>query len=88
MEKLIANSTSLYNEKHLEKWHWLDYKCQNELAQHLFTKMSIDYKVIDRYDINTLHLDEHRGGKTNSDCLHGCFPGKVDTYSALLLNLS
>jgi hypothetical protein len=86
MEKLIAN-TSLYNEKQLEKWHWPDFKRQNELAQRLFTEASIDYKVIDGYDINILRPDEHRGGKTNSDCLHGCFPGKVDTYSALLLHL-
>jgi hypothetical protein len=86
MEERIANA-SLYDEGLLEKWHWPDYKRQNELAQRLFTEASIDYKIIDGYDINILRPDEHRGGKTNSDCLHSCFPGKVDTYSALLLHL-
>eukprot|EP00544_Gedaniella_sp_CCMP2646_P000414 CAMPEP_0202510266 /NCGR_PEP_ID=MMETSP1361-20130828/53204_1 /ASSEMBLY_ACC=CAM_ASM_000849 /TAXON_ID=210615 /ORGANISM="Staurosira complex sp., Strain CCMP2646" /LENGTH=647 /DNA_ID=CAMNT_0049144525 /DNA_START=92 /DNA_END=2034 /DNA_ORIENTATION=+ len=86
MEERIANA-SLYDEGLLEKWHWPDYKRQNELAQRLFTEASIDYKIIDGYDINILRPDEHRGGKTNSDCLHGCFPGKVDTYSALLLHI-
>ena len=86
MEDRIANK-SMYDAIELEKWHWWDYKRQNELVQDLLTQNSIDYRVIDGYDLNILRPDEHRGGKPNRDCLHGCYPGKVDTYSDILLHI-
>jgi len=40
------------------------------------------YQVLDAYDINLLRPDMHRP----PDCLHSCYPGKMDVYNQLLLH--
>jgi hypothetical protein len=42
------------------------------------------FDIIDAYDINVLRPDEHRAHQ--GDCLHNCYPGKMDVYSQLLLH--
>ena len=45
---------------------------------------SLTYRVIDTYHLNMLRPDEHRA-HTN-DCLHNCYPGKMDVQNQLLLH--
>jgi hypothetical protein len=40
--------------------------------------------IIDAYELNMLRPDEHRAHQT--DCLHNCYPGKMDVYNQLLLH--
>ena len=55
-------------------------KHQNQLMLDAFSKSGLTYQVIDAYDINILRPDQH------TDCLHSCYPGKMDVYSQLLLH--
>jgi hypothetical protein len=40
--------------------------------------------IIDAYELNMLRPDEHRAHQ--ADCLHNCYPGKMDVYNQLLLH--
>ena len=42
------------------------------------------FDIIDAYDLNVLRPDEHRAHQ--GDCLHNCYPGKMDVYNQLLLH--
>lgn len=42
------------------------------------------FDIIDAYYLNVLRPDEHRAHQ--GDCLHNCYPGKMDLYSQLLLH--
>ncbi len=84
MEALIGNLSN-YDERTLQ-YHWYDYQHQNELvisrlAENLATS---DFEIIDGYYLNILRPDEHRAHQ--GDCLHSCYPGKMDVYSQLLLH--
>ena len=39
---------------------------------------------MDAYYLNVLRPDEHRAHQ--KDCLHNCYPGKMDVYNRLLLH--
>ena len=52
---------------------------QQDLSRHNNT-----FDIIDAYDINILRPDEHRAHQ--GDCLHNCYPGKMDVYNQLLLH--
>jgi GDSL/SGNH-like Acyl-Esterase family found in Pmr5 and Cas1p len=83
MEELIASSN---------RFQWNDFKRQNQLLLHLLEQhtsnttatMSVpvlQVKIMDAYEINSRRPDKHKGG---TDCLHSCFPGKMDVYSQIL----
>ena len=83
MEAWVKNFSNYDN--HTIKYHWYDYKRQNDLVLEMLDKMMDDeYDVMDAYHLNMLRPDEHRAHE--GDCLHNCYPGKMDVYSRLLLH--
>eukprot|EP00536_Pseudo-nitzschia_multiseries_P004853 jgi/Psemu1/189160/e_gw1.85.151.1 len=91
MEALI-NNRSNYNERTMQ-YHWFDYQHQNELVVDMLTSQEtleratsapFFLEIIDAYYLNVLRPDEHRSRQ--GDCLHNCYPGKMDVYSQLLLH--
>lgn len=67
------------------EYHWHDFRRQNELVLKEFVKAELsNFQVIDAYHLNILRPDEHRVHQ--NDCLHSCFPGKMDVYNQLLLH--
>lgn len=91
MESLI-NNRSNYDNRTM-KYHWFDYQHQNEMVVDMLTmqqtfphKTSTRFflEIIDAYYLNVLRPDEHRTHQ--GDCLHNCYPGKMDVYSQLLLH--
>jgi hypothetical protein len=82
MEALVANLSNYASGKESQKFHWWDIKHQNNLMLDAFSKSGLAYQVIDSYDINILRPDLHR----SPDCLHSCYPGKMDVYNQLLLH--
>ena len=87
MEKTWIKNKSLYNDVSRE-YHWYDFQHQNEIVLDLLKESGLleklNVQVIDAYYINTLRPDEHRADA--GDCLHSCFPGKMDVYNRLLLH--
>ena len=91
MEALI-NDRSNYNNRTI-KYHWFDYQHQNKMVvdmltkqQNLLHKTSTPFflEIMDAYYLNILRPDEHRAHQ--GDCLHNCYPGKMDVYNQLLLH--
>jgi hypothetical protein len=83
MEAWIANRSN-YNNRTI-KYHWYDYQHQNELVlDTLYRSLGDDFDVLDAYHLNLLRPDEHRAHQ--GDCLHNCYPGKMDLYSQLMLH--
>lgn len=86
MESHIESRAN-YNET-TWKYHWQDFSRQNELVLQLLQGYSIAtglrYEVIDAYALNVLRPDGHRWHQ--DDCLHNCYPGKMDVYNQLLLH--
>lgn len=83
MEAWIGNLSN-YND-HTIKYHWYDYQRQNLLVERLWRdKANFPVTILDAYDINILRPDEHRSHQ--DDCLHNCYPGKMDVYSQLMLH--
>jgi hypothetical protein len=96
VEALVANLSN-YND-HTMTYHWYDYQRQNQLAltelqswqaaqnnNNNNNNAPFHYRIIDAYDINILRPDEHRA-HDGGDCLHNCYPGKMDVYNQLLLH--
>lgn len=81
MEARVAD-LSFYNNRSIN-FHWYDYQPQNELVLKELEQAELDYQVIDAYYLNMLRPDEHRAHQ--GDCLHNCYPGKMDVYSQLML---
>lgn len=65
-------------------YHWHDFARQNELILQELEASGLDYSVIDGYHLNILRPDGHR--THTGDCLHNCYPGKMDVYNQLLLH--
>lgn len=88
MEAFVASPNSYDNETWKYKWKWYDFQRQNQLVQNELDDFSksngLPYQVLDAYDINLLRPDGHRWHQ--NDCLHNCYPGKVDVYSRLLFH--
>ena len=81
MEHLIEDRAT-YNERSLT-YHWYDYQQQNELVVEEFRKANLaSFEVLDGYYLLVRRPDEHRAHQ--NDCLHNCYPGKVDVYNQLL----
>jgi hypothetical protein len=99
MEARLYNQ-SLYTDKQWQTFHWQDFPRQNQLVleELLSPKMSLTlsphndsgtrvplpWTIIDAYQLNMLRPDEHRAHQ--GDCLHNCYPGKMDVYNQLLLH--
>lgn len=88
----LINNRSNYDNRTL-KFHWFDYQHQNGMVvdmlkqQHIFSQESLTpffLEIMDAYYLNVLRPDEHRTHQ--GDCLHNCYPGKMDVYSQLLLH--
>ena len=86
------NDRSNYDNRTL-KYHWFDYQHQNEMVVDMLTKQqsfsqdtptSFFLEIMDAYYLNVLRPDEHRSHQ--GDCLHNCYPGKMDVYNQLLLH--
>jgi hypothetical protein len=82
MENLVQDPRH-YNNVTIN-YHWKDFGRQNELVLDLWQKSGLDYSVIDAYELNILRPDLHRAHQ--GDCLHNCYPGKMDVYNQLLLH--
>lgn len=81
MEAWIANKT-MYNKN---SYHWPDFQHQNQLVVSEFIAANLSsFQVLDAYYLNVLRPDEHRAHQ--GDCLHNCYPGKMDVYNQLLLH--
>lgn len=65
-------------------YHWQDFARQNEIVLRELESSGLAYNVIDGYHLNILRPDEHRF--RDGDCLHNCYPGKMDVYNQLLLH--
>jgi GDSL/SGNH-like Acyl-Esterase family found in Pmr5 and Cas1p len=82
MEAHVAN-LSLYDSNGV-RYHWQGFRHQNLLAEAELERRraNLPYRVLDGYRINILRPDGH----ARSDCLHSCYPGKMDVYAQLLLH--
>lgn len=87
MESWIQ-SRDRYDNETIWNFHWQDFQRQNKLVLQLFQEFSLDtgltYEVLDAYELNVLRPDGHRWHQ--NDCLHNCYPGKMDVYNQLLLH--
>lgn len=82
MEERVAD-LSLYNNRSIN-YHWYDYQHQNKLVLKELEQSGLEYHVIDAYEPNMRRPDEHRAHQ--DDCLHSCYPGKMDVYNQLLFH--
>lgn len=90
MRNLIMNRQS-YDEKSIE-YHWYDFEHQNELILGLLMDATneaeegpgLSFTCLPAYQVNILRPDLHRINQ--NDCLHNCYPGKMDVYSQMLLH--
>lgn len=82
MEALIADPRQ-YNDISI-KYHWPDFSRQNRLVETLLAQSNLSVTMLDAYELNIRRPDNHR--VREHDCLHNCYPGKVDVYSQLLLH--
>jgi len=85
VESALHNE-SLYTPYEWNHYHWQDYNRQNRLIlQELKNAVpALEYTVMDAYPINMRRPDDHRAHQ--GDCLHNCYPGKMDVYNQLLLH--
>lgn len=79
------NNRSNYDDDTI-KYHWYDYQHQNNMILDALREGLGDdgFEVLDAYYLNVLRPDEHRAHQ--GDCLHNCYPGKMDVYNQLLLH--
>ena len=82
MEERIQNLENYDNVT--INYHWHDFARQNDLILDELNASGLEYNVIDGYHLNILRPDEHRSH--DGDCLHNCYPGKMDVYNQLLLH--
>jgi hypothetical protein len=90
MEAFVGNR-SLYDNRTI-LYHWYDYQHQNLLVEDLLTRElsppnqqdDTALQILDAYYLNLRRPDQHRAHQ--GDCLHNCYPGKMDVYSQLMLH--
>jgi len=83
MEAHVGN-LNLYDEYTIN-YHWYDFQRQNELVLDEFRQARLNsFEVVDAYYLNILRPDEHRHHQ--GDCLHNCYPGKMDVYNDIVLH--
>lgn len=88
MEAFVTSPRSYDNKTWKYNWKWYDFRRQNQLVlkelDDYTRRHHLQYQVLDAYEINLLRPDGHRWHQ--DDCLHNCYPGKIDVYSRLLLH--
>lgn len=84
METWIADPGNYNN--HTIKYHWDDYQRQNIMVTEIMrSQLGEDtLRIIDAYYLNVRRPDQHRSHQ--GDCLHNCYPGKMDVYNQILLH--
>ena len=82
IQRWIENPQN-YDNKTMQ-YHWQDYQHQNELVLHELEQSGLPFRILDAYYLNVRRPDEHRAHQ--GDCLHNCYPGKMDVFSQLLLH--
>ena len=82
MEELVANLSGYIWFVGGEDFSWWKFREQNELILKEFEASNLTYDVIDGYDLMIRRPDLHY--LPNIDCLHSCYPGKMDVYPQLL----
>lgn len=84
IESLIGDLSNYDNRT--VSYRWYEYQHQNELVISRLTQAfgPSEIEIIDGYYLNVRRPDEHRAHQ--GDCLHSCYPGKMDVYSQLLLH--
>ena len=81
--RALVNDLQQYNSTTLP-FHWYDFEHQNNLVVQLFRQSQLNVTVLPAYHVNLLRPDLHR--INSQDCLHNCYPGKMDVYSQMLLH--
>jgi hypothetical protein len=76
-ESITEMEYAIKNHSNAVGYNWDKFQHQNKLVLDLLARSSLDFEIMDAYDINILRPDAHAGG---SDCLHSCLPGD-DIYS-------
>jgi len=67
------------------KGTWVHVQRQNKIALNLLAKHhSLENIVLDAYDTKVRRPEMHDPARPH-DCLHGCFPGTMDTTNQMLL---
>jgi hypothetical protein len=88
MEDLIGMTGNYSSHSNaMRTFHWDDCSRQNKLVLAEFANSTLDYDVMDAYEIGILRRDQHVGLDGGGvDCLHNCEPGKLIVYNQLLLH--
>jgi GDSL/SGNH-like Acyl-Esterase family found in Pmr5 and Cas1p len=81
VESLIANPSN-YDNVTID-YHWHHFQHQNNLAIQMLEQSGVNATILDAYYLNVRRVDGHRGP---SDCLHNCYPGKMDVLNQLFLH--
>jgi hypothetical protein len=82
MEDLVNDPRHYTN--HTLHYRWPDFARQNDRVVDLWQHSRVEHAILDAYDLNILRPDLHRAHQ--GDCLHNCYPGKMDVYNQLLLH--
>jgi hypothetical protein len=82
MEEHVADESNYNVSNHYLNWR--EFKRQNELSLRVYEQANLTFDVVDAYHINILRPDQHL--EKRNDCLHSCYPGKMDVYNQLLLH--
>jgi hypothetical protein len=82
MEALVANLSGYLWVVGGEDFSWWKFLEQNALILKEFEASNLTYDIIDGYDVMIRRPDLHY--LPNIDCLHSCYPGKMDVYPQLL----
>lgn len=82
MERYVEDVNN-YNNVTIE-YHWHHYEHQNQLILKQLFRSNLSFTVLDAYELLVRRPDGHR--VRDKDCLHNCYPGKIDVCSDLLLH--
>jgi len=80
MESYVGDLDNYDNQT--VEFNWFRFKHQNEIVLDMISNSSLAYEVIDAYHLNMRRPDGHR--INTGDCLHNCYPGKMDVYAQIL----
>jgi hypothetical protein len=81
VESWIASPSNY--DKNTVEYHWYDFQHQNNLVLQMLAESGLNATVLDAYYLNVRRVDRHR---MPNDCLHNCYPGKMDVLNQLFLH--
>ncbi|GKY92935.1 hypothetical protein MPSEU_000262500 [Mayamaea pseudoterrestris] len=85
----IVNDLRNYDRTTLS-YHWQDFERQNNLVLKMLSEAAsnstsvFNYTILPAFEVNMLRPDLHR--TRDEDCLHNCYPGKMDVYTQMLFH--